>query len=636
LQRARRENDVRNRIFFKLMAAFLVVIIAAAVTFDVTIGGAWEASLRREIQRNLTQKTELIAHRVETDRSGQSLSNIAAQEGQAAGARVTVIDSAGKVLADSEVDSGEMESTGSRPEFKAALSGKVGSSERHSATIGTPFLYVAVPISGGAVRLAYPLSDVEAVSAQVRRSLASASALAFLIALLVAMFASRWSARRLERIVEVAARIAEGDLQARIHETSQDEIGRVASAIDKTARRVEHSFAALQSSQRQLETLLNSMQDAVIAVSADGLVQWANRPMNRLIPHGTRLQQPVVETIRDPDFLATVKEATASRDVKTARATSIVPGRAFDVTAAPLPDGGAVTVLRDLTETERVEKTRRDFIANVSHELRTPLTSIHGYAETLLDSTPENGAPTREFLEIIRKNSSRMSRLTEDLLTLARVESGETRFDAESVPPLELLHDAEENFREIARNHGIELHIQDSVAIESGGNGSPEGAGSEFRNRALLSRTSEGRSSLNHTSQSQFSLNHAFVAHDSPIQNLPRVLADREALHQVFSNLIDNAMKYGASGGRIVLGARAVPHAVEFFVQDFGAGIPSEHLPRLFERFYRVDKARSRESGGTGLGLAIAKHIMLAHGGSIRAESELGHGSTFLFRLPIA
>src|SRR5271170_7615470 len=181
--------------------------------------------------------------------------------------------------------------------------------------------------------------------------------------------------------------------------------------------------------------------------------------MNRLVPQGTRLQQPVVETIRDPDFLATVKEATATREVKTARATSVVPGRAFDVTAAPLPDGGAVAVLRDLTETERVEKTRRDFIANVSHELRTPLTSIQGYSETLLDLSAENSGPNREFLEIIRKNAARMARLTEDLLTLARVESGETRFDTEPVPPLELLHDAEESFREIARSQEVELQI---------------------------------------------------------------------------------------------------------------------------------------------------------------------------------
>jgi len=572
------------------MAAFLVVIVAAAVTFDVMIGSAWQASLRAEIERNLIQKTHLLAHRVETDRT-RSLPDIAAQEGQSAGARVTIIDPTGKVLADSEANPAAMENHATRPEFAAALAGKIGSSERRSATIGIPFLYVAAPVSGGAVRLAYPLSDVEAVAAQVRHRLALASGLAFLFALIVAAAAAHWSARRLERIVDVAARIAEGDLQARIKEASQDEIGRVAAAIDQTARQVELSFAAVQSSQRQLETLLNSMQDAVIAISAEGLVQWANRPMNRLVPQGTRLHQPVVETIRDPDFLATVKEAAATREVKTARATSIVYGRVFDVTAAPLPEGGAVAVLRDLTETERVEKTRRDFIANVSHELRTPLTSIQGYAETLLDTAPQNVTSTREFLEIIRKNASRMSRLTEDLLTLARVESGETRFDVESLPPAELLHDAEESFREIARTHGIDLQIQEPKPKDS-------------------------------------------PAHNSSAQNLPLVLADREAIHQVFSNLIDNALKYGASGGRIVLGARPVANAVEFFVQDFGAGIASEHLPRLFERFYRVDKARSRESGGTGLGLAIAKHIMLAHGGSIRAESELAHGSTFLFTLP--
>jgi two-component system phosphate regulon sensor histidine kinase PhoR len=172
------------------------------------------------------------------------------------------------------------------------------------------------------------------------------------------------------------------------------------------------------------------------------------------------------------------------------------------------------------------------------------------------------------------------------------VESGETRFDTEPVPPIELLHDAEESFREIARSQEVDLKIVDL----QNGNGS--------------------------------------------LESLPAVRADREAIHQVFSNLIDNAMKYGRTGGRILLGARpakrGIEFGVEFYVQDFGAGIASEHLPRLFERFYRVDKARSRESGGTGLGLAIAKHIMLAHGGSIRAESDLGHGTTFLFTLPTA
>jgi len=578
---------MKNRIFFKLLAVFLLVISGTAVILDVMIGGAWEASLRAEIERNLTQKTLLFAHRVEIDRT-HSLPEIAAEEGLAAGARATIIDSSGKVLADSESNPSNMENHAMRKEFAAALAGKTGENERRSATLGIPFLYVAAPISGGAVRLAYPLSDVEAVQAQVRRRLLWGSLLAALFALLIAAAASIWTSRRLERIVDVAARIERGDLRARVDDSPLDEIGRVAGAIDKTAEQIERSFAAVRSSQRQLETLLNSMQDAVIAVSSEGLVRWANQPMDRLVPQHTRLNAPVVETIRDPDFLSTVKSATTSKEVKTARATSIVPGRAFDVTAAPLPDGGVVAVLRDLTETERVEKTRRDFIANVSHELRTPLTSIQGYTETLLDSSSDNGNSTREFLEIIRKNAARMSRLTEDLLTLARVESGETRFETEPVPPIELLHDAEESFREIARTQGVELQVEE-------GNGS-----------------------------------------SGPVESLPPVLADREAIHQVFSNLIDNAMKYGRGGGRIELGARTAQRGIEFYVRDFGAGISSEHLPRLFERFYRVDKARSRESGGTGLGLAIAKHIMRAHSGSIRAESELTRGSTFVFTLPTA
>jgi two-component system phosphate regulon sensor histidine kinase PhoR len=576
---------VTHRIFFKLLAAFLVVIAATAIPLDLTLGRAWEGSLRSEIERNLRQKTLLFAHRVETDRA-HSLPDIAAQEAQAAGARATVIDASGKVLADSESNPANMEVQASGEEFVAALAGQTGIAERRSLALGVPFLYMAVPVSGGAVRLAYPLSDIEAVHSKVRRGMLLAAVLALAVASLVAGAVSVWTSRRLQRILDVATSISQGNLQARVDDTSLDEISRVAAAVDKSAGDVERSFVAVRSSQRQLETLLNSMQDAVVAVSADGLVQWANQSMDRLVPQRTRLNAPVVETIRDPDFLATVKAATATKTVKTARATSIVPGRAFDVTAAPLPDGGAVAVLRDLTETERVEKTRRDFIANVSHELRTPLTSIQGYSETLLDSTPENAGHNREFLEIIRKNASRMARLTEDLLTLARVESGETRFDPERVPPIELLHDAEESFREIARGQGVDVHIRNS----QDGNAAAE--------------------------------------------TLPIVLADREAIHQVFSNLIENAMKYGRSGSRIVLGARPVKRGVEFYVQDFGAGIASEHLPRLFERFYRIDKARSRESGGTGLGLAIAKHIVLAHGGSIRAESEIARGATFLFTLP--
>jgi two-component system phosphate regulon sensor histidine kinase PhoR len=404
------------------------------------------------------------------------------------------------------------------------------------------------------------------------------SLLAFVVALVVSGLAAQATTRRLDRIVRFADRIAAGDLAARIEEISGDEIGQVAASLDKTARHLEESFAALQHSQRQLETVLNSMQDAVIAVSADDRVQWANQTMDKLVPQHARKNALLVETVRDPDFLTAVRGASEARRVSTARAGSIAPGRTFEVTAAPMTGGGAVAVLRDLTETERVEKTRRDFIANVSHELRTPLTSIQGYTETLLDSAPDHDH-SREFLEIIRKSALRMSRLTEDLLTLARVESGEQRFDIESTAPADLLQEAVQSFREIARMQTVELIVEDRAGA--------------------------------------------------------RVGADPEAIHQVFSNLVDNALKYAQSGGRIILGARPVAEGVEFYVQDFGPGIPSEHLARLFERFYRVDKARSRESGGTGLGLAIAKHIVLAHGGSIRAQSELNHGSTFLFTLPL-
>jgi two-component system, OmpR family, phosphate regulon sensor histidine kinase PhoR len=560
-----------------MLASAALVVVVAAITMDITIRRAWEGSLRDEIQRGLTAKTRLFANRVEIDRQ-HSLQDIAAQEAQAAGARATIIDPTGQVLADSEADPASMENHRGRKEFIAALAGNIGVDERRSHTIGIPFLYVAAPVSGGAVRMAYPLSDVEAASQRVHHALLLGSLIAFVIVLLLAAIGAQYTARRLQRIVNFAERVAGGDLTARISATSVDEIGQVATALDKTARKVEESFLAVQTSQRQLETLLNSMQDAVIAVGPDGRVQWANHGMERLAPQGARLNSPVVETVRDPQFLAAVRDATEGKKIASARAASIVPGRSFDVTAAPLPGGGAVAVLRDLTETERVEKTRRDFIANVSHELRTPLTSIQGYTETLLDSTADNGH-VREFLEIVRKNAARMSRLTEDLLTLARVESGETRFEVEPTTPSELLDDAIESFQGMVRAQGMELSVEEMVP--------------------------------------------------TPVD------ADREAIHQVFSNLIQNAMKYAGSGARIVLGARASVRGVEFYVRDFGPGIASEHLPRLFERFYRVDKARSRESGGTGLGLAIAKHIMLAHSGTIRAESELNHGSVFLFTLPV-
>ena len=368
-----------------------------------------------------------------------------------------------------------------------------------------------------------------------------------LIALVLAFIATQLIGRRLARITDFAERIAAGDLSARIQEESGDEIAHVASALDKTARKLEEGFRAVDSSRQTLETLLNSMQEAVIAVSEDGLVLWANQRMERLLPSGIRMGEPLVQSARDPEIVRAVQTAIESRDIVVARAAKIFSGPIFDLTAAPMPGGGVVAVMHDQTEIERVEKTRRDFIANVSHELRTPLTSIQGYAETVLEHEQLTDT-AREFVEIIRKNAMRMARLTEDLLVLARVESGERNFKLQSATPQELLEEAVQTFQEIADSRGIELAVMNTATSS--------------------------------------------------------VLVDRDAIHQVFGNLIDNAMKYGEEGRKILVGACETEDGVQFYVRDFGAGIPSEHLPRLFERFYRVDKARSRESGGTGLGSA--------------------------------
>lgn len=412
----------------------------------------------------------------------------------------------------------------------------------------------------------------------LRRDLLLASLLGVAFAALLAAFLAQRVAQRLSRIVTFANRIAAGDLSARMEEGNLDEISEVAYALDATASRLEQSFRALESSRRELAALLDSMQEGVVAVNAQGQVSWSNAVMQRIAVGAVREERPLVESIRDPEVLACVDGALRKREPRSGRATSFSPGRVFEVNAAPTPDGGAVAVLHDVTAIERAEKTRRDFIANVSHELRTPLTSISGYVETLLEGSECLSSQTREFLAIILKNATRMNRLTEDLLALASVESGDYKVKLQPMPASALVEDAVDSFAGM----GMELDI----SLEAG--------------------------------------------------EMPEtlVMADPDKLNQVFGNLIENAMKYGRAGKRVRVGAQQVDGVVEFYVQDFGPGIASEHLGRIFERFYRVDKARSRDSGGTGLGLAIAKHIVMAHGGVIRVESQLGSGAKFQFTLP--
>jgi two-component system, OmpR family, phosphate regulon sensor histidine kinase PhoR len=425
---------------------------------------------------------------------------------------------------------------------------------------------------------AAPFSTVEpGLENSFHWGLVAAAAISLLAGLLIAIISAAIIARRWRRISAFTEELSAGNLAARLADPGRDEIAGLSAALDQAAARLEQSFKNLESNRRQLETLLNSMEDAVVAVSPKREVVWFNGAMKKLAASTLAVGTPLIRALRDPDFLRVVGDVLEQRKPHSVTLFSVTPGRTFGMTSTPLPDGGAVCVLRDSTEIARVERTRRDFIANVSHELRTPLTSLLGYTETLMDESADPKA--REFLEIIRRNAQRMSRLTEDLLTLARVESGEDRMQEAAVSAHELLREAQASFTELARNRGVPIDISES----------PE----------------------------------AYV------------LADKDAIHQVFANLIDNALKYASGTKKLDIGAIERTGEVEFYVRDFGPGISSEHLPRLFERFYRVDKARSREAGGTGLGLAIVKHIVLNHGGRAGVTSELGHGSVFWFRLPL-
>lgn len=373
-------------------------------------------------------------------------------------------------------------------------------------------------------------------------------------------------------------------------------------ALEGSAAEVARQLAASSESRRKLEALLDSMQDAVTSVDAHGRIVWANVPMQKLVAASSgnvRAGHSLVQTVRSPQILECVQQALEYGEFVEMRPVSMPMGRIFAVSAAPMPEGGAVVVLQDITQVEQVERTQREFVANVSHELRTPLTSISGYVETLLEDertglffTPQ----VREFLEAIYKSAKRMGRLTDDLLAMARVDSGEQKLRPQPVEVGVLIQEAEDAVAGLAREkHGV-LEIGDFPNAE--------------------------------------------------------VMADLDAIVQVLSNLIENALNYGVSptsagqalpgkpldGALVVLSAAVLPTApqeVRFCVEDFGAGIASEHLSRLFERFYRVDKTRSRESGGTGLGLSIAKHIIEAHRGRLWVESELGRGSRFCFTLPL-
>lgn len=566
-----------GRVFSKLLLSFLLVLSIGTVALDFTLRTLAERQMVRGAGESLSAEAALIAQQANGLTAGTA-GNFIRKEAMAVGASVILLDTQGHLLAASDA-TGSSQSTPA-VERGQAFREVLAKRSRRGFEISGGKLYATARAGNAVVQLVGSLDGVQASLYALRSDLLLGFLLTIVLSVLLAAFLARRMTRRAKRVIGFAHRMSAGELAARMNEAELDAMPEVAPALNAMAGRLERSFRERETKQRELTAMIDSMQEAVVAVDPAGLVSWSNAVMQQIAPGAVREGRSLVQTIRDPDVLACVSEALEEHELRSAKARSIVPGRIFEVNAAPTPDGGAVVVLHDVTEIERAETMRRDFIANVSHEMRTPLTSISGYVETLLDITEELPEHVREFLGIILKNATRMNRLTEDLLALANVESGEYRLKMQRVPASVLMADTLESLGGMLVDSGIDVEVREST--------------------------------------------------DAP------VMVDVDAMTQVFGNLIENAMKYAHSGKKLVVGVRNSARGVEFYVQDFGPGIALEHQERIFERFYRVDKARSRESGGTGLGLAIAKHIVRVHGGTIRVESELGGGATFLFCLPAA
>ena len=508
------------------------------------------------------------------------------------GARLTVIAGDGTVLAESDRESvREIENHAGRPEVRRALAGQVGSDVRRSVTVERDLLYVAVPLEHpgrprAVLRLALPTHDVDAARTLVRRTLAGGAVLAIGVALVIGLFVSRRVTRPLRGMEDAARRMAEGDLTQAVPVAGADEIAALGTALNRTAVALREKIERLGDEQAKVRTILDGMTEGVVALDDRGRLLLLNPAARAMFAVGNGIAEgrPFLEVIRQKELLDLVYEVRASGTPARHELELGPPvNRVVAARGAPVGLGpetpGVLLVLHDVTELRRLERVRSEFVANVSHELRTPLTCIKGYLETLLDGALDDRDHARRFLEVAGTHAERLDRLIDDLLELSNIESGRVTM----VP--------------------MRLDLGDVVA----------GVAAMFEQQ---------------TGQSRQALETA-VAPGLAIH------ADRDRLVQILVNLVDNAVKFTPEGGRIRIEAETGPDGrVEVRVRDTGVGIPSTELPRITERFYRVDKTRSREVGGTGLGLAIVKHLVQAHGGELHIESALGHGTTVSFTLP--
>ncbi len=589
---------MKAKVSFRIGLVFgLIVFFSLALSY-LYQGRHLREVVFRTVRSGLLHDLRLNAGLLE--RQPEGWSSIAASDrwadrvGKALKLRVTLIDLNGRVIGDSYISTAQisdLENHRNRMEVKEALANGLGESKRFSETIRENMLYMAVPVgkpkTWGVLRLAKPLHDIGQLEEQInRRSIEGGLFWALLLALTAGGLSAFFLSRPLGRIADAADRFLHGETEVKIPVRHDDEIGRLSRAFNYLSEEI----VRLTRKEEWLREVLSSIREAIIVTSASGEIVLANPAASRLFMIEEARQRSIpVDHIELPEMRELLERVHARQSgIYNEELTVMTPKgeRVFKVTAVPVRKAsqfdGTVLVINDITRLRNLERTRRDFVSSVSHELRTPLASIKGYTETLLDGAMNDPENATAFLRIIQQESEQLTALINDVLDLSRIESGKIVYTFEPVAIRPQLEKTVALFEPAASRKGVRIELN-----------APDG--------------------------------------------LPPVLADRNYFDIVMRNLIDNAIKYvDANRGRVRVSAYKSDDAVSIEVSDNGFGIPQADLERIFERFYRVDKARSRELGGTGLGLSIVKHIVLAHKGKVEVRSRTHSGSTFTVTFPMA
>jgi len=550
---------------------------------------------REETRGRLRTEARLLAEAISgpwhAQGPGPWIDELVDRAGRSTETRMTVMLLNGVVIADTQA-SGDallaLENHSNRPEVKDALASGEGTNERLSNTAHERQMYVAVPIRHegellGVARASLSLSRIELRAAQLQRSLGVALLSVLALATVLSWLLSRPLAEPMSRILDGARALAQGDLGRRIEDVRNDEFGRLAQVLNQAASGIQEQFEAASRERARFSAVLSAMEDGLMAVDHKGNVLLVNEALMRAHDLAPSTGSHYLEIFRQAEIGALIDQVLTSGERRMAEIDLAGSGRSFILVGVPFPASpgephGAVITFNDVSERQRVDLIRRDFVANASHELRTPLTSIRGFVEALEDGGLEDPDTAKRFLSRIRANADRMASLVDDLLELSRLESGALPPALEPLDCRSVAADVVASFTKIAARKSIALETADSPA--------------------------------------------------------PMVVSDPDRLRRILEHLVDNAIKYTADGGRVVVRVSPESDGVVVAVEDTGQGIAAEHLPRLFERFYRVDTARSRELGGTGLGLSIVKHLAESMDASVRVSSVLGKGSRFEVRLP--